>query len=183
MELLGIYTRMSSRAAYHVNPLFTRVPRVAHVKCRAGIVVCRTRRPPAAPPTPPPPPPPPCLKRKPLCHRLQWTVENKGLRTSFCVRAIKYVKPALSLMRQTRDTRAKLTHGDLKPLRRRRAAFSLSSNAALNARSPTVSAARLRPPAVYNHRPPLSLCHRELSSSLPGPPPPPLPPPSSCGTL
>lgn len=114
---------MSSQAAYHLNPLFTRVPRVAHVKCRAGIVVCRTRRPPAA-----------AVSRKEATVS-PTAVDGGKQRTANLLLCACY-----------------------------------QIRAALNARSPTVSAARLRPPAVYNHRPPLSLCHRELSSSLPGSP-------------
>lgn len=60
------------------------------------------------------------------------------------------VKPALLLTRQTSHTR------DVKSLRRRRAAFALPSNAALNTRNPTVSAARLRPPCCVQS-PPASL--------------------------
>lgn len=103
-------------------------------------------------------------------------VDTRRQRTAtllLCARVIKYEqRQACSFINEINVGHPRQANTrEAKPLLCRRAAFSLPSNVALNARSPTVSAARRRPPAVDNHRPPLSLCHRELSSSLPASPP------------
>lgn len=181
MELLGIYTRMSSQAAYHVNPLFTRVPRVAHVKCRAGIVVCRTRR----PPSPPHPPAAAAVSRKEATVSPTAVDGGKQRTANLLLCACYQIRQAGSFINETNvgHPRQANTRGRKATPPPSRGLFAFFKRGFERKKSYSISCA-----------PPSSCCVQSPPASLPLPPQalflpprsPPLPPfprPSSCGTL